>query len=129
MMKNRAVRVVLATSGCCGALVLAACFSSSSSGAGPGANFDAANGDLGFTCTEGPGDASVMDAPAPATEAAADAGVDSTAAEASSDAAGNATDSGALPFDASLCIDSGTGYCMLVLATSQGNAASTQIDP
>ncbi len=127
MMKNRVVRVVLATSGCCGVLALAACFSSSSSGAVPGANFDAGNGDLGFTCTEGPCDASMMDASA--NEAAADAGVDSTAAEASSDGAGNATDSGALPFDASLCVDSGTGYCMLVLANSQGNAASTQIDP
>jgi len=127
MTKNRAVRTLLATSGACGALALAACFSSSSSGAGPGANFDAGNGDLGFTCTEGPCDASAMDATA--NEAAADAGADSAAAEASSDTGPSPVDSGTLPFDASLCIDSGTGYCMLVLASSQGNAASTQIDP
>ncbi len=123
---GRSLQVLLATSGCGCAFALAACFSSSSSGAGPGASFDAGNGDLGFTCTEGPCDGSVMDATA--SEAAIDAGVDSTANEASSDAGGSATDSGGPPFDASLCLDSGTGYCMLVLASNQGNAASTQID-
>jgi sugar lactone lactonase YvrE len=122
---SRAVHLWLAASGCCGALALTAgCFSSSSSGAGPGVNFDSGSGDVGFGCSQGPCDASVMDA----TEDVVDAGVDSTASEASTDAGVDATDSAVLPFDASACVDSGTGFCMLVLANNQGNAASTQID-
>jgi hypothetical protein len=132
MIRGRVVPIVLASAGCGGALCLAACFSSSSSGAGPGLDFDAGHGDVGFTCTEGACDSSVMDASTPdttATEAAVDTGVDGTTTEASSDSGGGAPDAGTPPFDASACIDSGTGYCMLVLANNQGNAASTQVDP
>jgi sugar lactone lactonase YvrE len=113
-MGIRVVYVCLAASGCCGAMTLAAgCFSSSSSGAGPGATFDSGGTDAGFPCTEGPCDASVQDTTTPPIEAGAEA---------------MATDSAAPPFDASACVDSGTGFCMIVLANGQGNATSTQLD-
>ncbi len=125
-MRDRTAHAWLRASGCCGALTLAAgCFSSSSSGSGPGASFDA-GGDVGFTCGDGPCDASGLDA-----TGATDASVDSATAEASLDAGVDGTgptDAPALPFDAAACVDSGTGHCLLVLADNQGNAESTQID-